>query len=425
LTATINNDPGIPKEKDTLQVETFVRNEVALVVQPENPDPKTIGVDGSVDHTFTVRNMGEFMTTVDLSKTGVPSGWEAEFTGNRVVDDSIEDLRPMEIVDVVLKVTSPETSDIMKATINIRFQSREFLEIYEDRTTVTNMVIGISLNPTSPTSETMDPGDNFNIWFDAINNDPSSEHVITLNVEQHDSNWPSNSFSFQPTSPVTIGADNTRAMSIDTTVPTSAVAGNFRFTVKGVVDGRSGVYDSFDYNIRINLRHELQVELNPKINEFNINTKEESIVYLSIINNGNVMENVNITIDTSSSNVEVRMNDALTSIILNMAVNPSSDMEIKISFKAKDTASNNEVINVRIEAEAASDPTPITNDLKVVVELSRAEWFADYMDWAAIIIMMLVMMAGLLLYNPRKRRAQKGPDEEEKKGATHGAVARQ
>ena len=427
VTATVNNDPGIPNAKDSIQVETFVRNEVDLAVLPENPDPKTIGVGGTVDHTFTIRNMGEFTTTVDLSKTGVPTGWEAVFTGNRVVDDSIEDLRPMEIVDVVLKVTAPETSDIMRATVNIRFQSREFPDVYEERTTVTNMVIGLHLNPTSPTNSTLDPGDNFNIWFDAINDDPTSDHVITFTVEQADSNWPSNSFVFSPLSPVTVGADSRQAMSIETTVPTSAVAGTFKFTVKGVVDGRTEVYDSFDYNIKINIRHELKVELSPKVNEFTINTKEESIVYLTITNNGNVAEIINITVETPSSDLEVRMNDAMTSIILNMPVEPSAVEEIKISFKAKDTASHNEVINVRIEVQAASDPTPITNDLKLTVELSRAEWFADYMDWAAIIIMMMVMMAGLLLYNPRKRRAQKGkgPDEEDKKGATHGAVARQ
>jgi uncharacterized membrane protein len=425
VTATVNNDPSIPKARDSLQVETFVRNEVDLTVLPVNPDPKTIGVGGTVDHTFTIRNMGEFTTTVDLSKTGVPTGWQAVFAGNRVVDNSIEDLRQMEIVDVVLKVTAPETSDIMRATINVRFQSSDFPDVYEDRTTVTNMVIGLRLNPTSPTNSTLDPGDNFNIWFDALNDDPTSEHVITFSVEQHDSNWPSNSFVFSPQSPVTIGADSRQPMSIETTVPASAVAGTFQFTVKGVVDGYSDVYDSFDYNIRINLRHELVVDLSPDVNKFKISTKEESIVYLTIINNGNVVESINITIETSSSDVEVKMNDAMTSIILNMPVAPSAEEEIKISFKAKDTASHKEVINVRIEVQAASDPTPITNDLKLVVELSRGEWFADYLDWAAILIMMLVMMAGLLLYNPRKKRAQKDKGEEDKKGATHGAVARQ
>ncbi len=425
VTATVDNDPTVQNAKDSLQVETFVRNEVDLAVLPENPDPKTIGVGGTVDHTFTVRNMGEFTTTVDLSKTGVPTGWQAEFRGNRVVDDSIEDLRPMEIVDVVLKVTAPDTSDINRATINVRFQSREFPDVYEDRTTVTNMVIGLRLNPTSPTNATLDPGDKFNIWFDATNDDPTSEHVITWSVEQHDSNWPSNSFVFSPQSPVTIGADSRQAMSIETTVPLTAVAGTFQFTVKGVVDGNSEVYDTFDYFIKINIRHELLVVLSPDVDEITIDTKEESIVYLSITNNGNVAESVNITIETSSSDVEVKMNDAMTSIILNMPVAPSAEEEIKISFKAKDTASHNEVINVRIEVESASDPTPITNDLKLVVELSRGEWFADYMDWAAIIIMMLVMMAGLLIYNPRKRRAQKDKDDGDKKGATHGAVSRQ
>jgi hypothetical protein len=48
VTATVDNDPSIPKAKDFLQVETSVRDNVGFVIAPENPDPKTVGVGGTV-----------------------------------------------------------------------------------------------------------------------------------------------------------------------------------------------------------------------------------------------------------------------------------------------------------------------------------------------------------------------------------------
>ncbi|MCK5254009.1 MAG: hypothetical protein KAQ96_13710, partial [Thermoplasmata archaeon] len=90
VTTTINNDPGVPKASDSLIVRTFVKNDVELQVLPEDPDPVTIAVGGSKDYTFTVRNLGEFSTNIDLSRTGVPSGWSAAFVGSRVTDNVIE-----------------------------------------------------------------------------------------------------------------------------------------------------------------------------------------------------------------------------------------------------------------------------------------------------------------------------------------------
>lgn len=427
VTATISNDPNTPKAKDTISVETYVRNEVDLKVDPENPDPKTVGVGGSVDHVFTVRNVGEFTTTVDLTKTGVPvaAGWKAGFEGNRVVDDSIEDLRPMEIVDVILKVTAPDSSDVKRATINIRFQSLDYPDVYEDRTTVTNMVIGLVLKPTTPTNVTKDPGESFVLIFDAMNNDPTSDHEVDFSVIQDSTNWPSTSFKFTPISPVTISADSKEQMILEVVVPTTAEAGTHKFTVKGMVDDRNEVYATFDFNVKINVQHEIAVELDPQTDEIKIDTKEESIVYLTITNNGNVVEMVNVTVDVATSDVEVRMNGAITTIMLNIRVEPEDSEQIKISFRAKDTARHNQVIPVSIIVEMASDATPIRpGDFNLLVVKSSSELFFDYMDWAAIILIMLFMMVALLVFNPRKRRDPKEPEGEKKEKSTTGTMAR-
>jgi uncharacterized membrane protein len=424
VTVTVNNDPGTPKSSDNLEVRTFVSNEVKLQVQPEDPDPVTIAVDGTRDYTFTVRNLGEFATNVDLSRTGVPSGWAAEFTGTRVGDSAIEDLRPMEIVDVVLRVDAPTTSEVDKANIKVKVQSREYPDQKEERTFVFNLVIGLVLTPTSPTDTTQDPGDTVRIFFDANNNDPNDAHQATFSVEQETSNWPASSFKFTPSTQVNIQPDSTSDMGVEVEVPSTAKAGVFEFHVRGVVDGNDEVFDTFDFKVTISLNRNLVVSLDPDAKSRDIGTKEESLVFLQLDNQGNQVERVNITVVTDSDDVEVRMNDALTSIVLNLAVQPGTTEEVKLGFKAKESASLNQAIRVTITVDPVEEQVPVENDFDLVVKLTTAEMLIKYMQWAIIIIAMVIVMGALLLWNPRKKRIVEEPADSKDKDAAHGTVVR-
>jgi uncharacterized membrane protein len=421
---TVNNDPGIPKASDSLEVKTFVSNEVKLKVDPENPDPVTIAVDGTKDYTYTVRNLGEFSTNVDMTRTGVPTGWSAQFVGSRVTDNAIEDLRPMEIVDVILRVDAPTTSDVKKANIKVKVQSREYPDQAEERTFTFNLVIGLVLTSTSPTNSTEDPGDKVTFFFDARNNDPSDPHEGSMSVVQENSNWPSSSFRFTPSTLVNIQAGSTVNMGLEVDVPTSAEADVFRFTVKGIVDGNSDVYASFDFRITINLRRELTIELDPDASIIDIDTKEDSIVYLKLVNGGNQVEHANVTVVLDSGDVEVRMNDAITSSMLNVAIQPGATEQMKISFRAKDSASPNQVIRVTISTKTAADTTPTENEFDLKVNLSTSEMVLRFVQWGIVIIAMLIVMAVLLLWNPRKKRVVEVPSDTKEKDASHGAVVR-
>ncbi len=425
VTVTVNNDPGTPKASDSLEVRTFVSNEVKLQVLPEDPDPVTIAVSGTKDYTFTVRNIGEMGTNVDLTRTGVPSGWSAQFEGSRVSEDTISNLRPMEIVDVILRVEAPTTSDIKKASIKVRVQSREYPDQFEERTFVFNLVIGLVLTPTSPTDTTKDPGDTVSFFFEARNNDPGDSHQATFSVVQGDTNWPASAFTFTPSTLVNIGADSKVDMGLEVDIPDSANANVYEFTLKGIVDGNDEVSTSFDVKITINLRRNLVITLDPDVSRIEINTDEESIVYLVLENQGNQVERVNITVVTEGGDVEVRMNDAQTSILLNLAVQPGATEEVKISFRAKDSASPNQRIRVTVTTEAAGDLVPNENDFDLEVKLSSFEWFMRYMQWAIVIIAMVGAMAVLLVWNPRKRRGVEAPSEKKDKDAAHGTVVRQ
>jgi uncharacterized membrane protein len=425
VSVEVTNDPLTPKAKDVLEVETFVRDVAAFVVLPENPDPKTVGVDGTVDHAFTLRNMGEETTTVDLTKTGVPQGWIAEFTGPRITDGTITDLRSMEIVDIVLKVTAPTTSTVKKAIIKVRCQSREYIDVFKEITFETNLVIGLRLTPTTPLSTTQDPGGSFVLYFEAYNNDPTSSHAVTFSVDQKTSSWPSStSFRFTPSTLVNIDPERTFDLGLEVNVPTTAEAGSHRFTVKGVVDNNDDVSSSFDFNVTINVRHELVAILDPSQPEVTISTGEERFVFLTIRNDGNVAESVNITVAVDSEDVKVRINEALTSIILSMRVEPGSSTELKISFEAGEDATHNDEFTVRISVSRAGDTTPIhPNDFKLIVDKSSGERFQDFLFTFWIMIVLLGMMVYLVFYKPRSRQPVK-EKEEEGGDSHHGTVVR-
>ncbi|MCK4970857.1 MAG: hypothetical protein KAS77_10025, partial [Thermoplasmata archaeon] len=154
-------------------------------------------------------------------------------------------------------------------------------------------------------------------------------------------------------------------------------------------------------------------------------TKEEAIVYLDLENRGNQVEHVNSTVEFDSSDVEVRMEDAITSIILNLAIQPGTTEQVKISFRAKDSAAPNQVNIVTISTKMVGDPTPNENEFNLVVKLSSSELIMKYLQWAVIIIAMLAVMIALLLWNPRKRRVVEVPADSGEKDAAHGTVVRQ
>lgn len=425
VTVTVNNDPSVPKASDTLEVRTFVTDEVDLQMLPESPAPVKIAVGGTKDYTFTVRNIGELSTNVDLTRMGVPTGWQATFRGSRVQDDAIENLQSMEIVDVTLRVIAPTASDVKKASIKVKAQSREFPDTFQERTFEFNLVIGLVLTPTSPTTTTQDPGDTFTLFFEARNDDDGSSHQATFSVVQDTTSWPSSSFSFTPSNMVSINPDSTVNMGLEVSIPDSAQASGFPFTVRGIVDGKSEVHASFDFLVTINLNRELVIELNPAVSQVEIDTKEESIVYLVLENRGNQVEYVNITIEVDADDVEVRTNDAFTSIILRMPVQPGDTEEVKISFKAKESAAPNQEIAVTVSASTAADPTPIDNDFRLVVKLSNAELAWKYLQWAIVLMAMLGVMGAFLLWNPRRRKATGEPEGKKEKDAPVGAVVRQ
>jgi uncharacterized membrane protein len=427
VTATVANDPGMPSAKDILEVETFVRDVAAFTIFPAEPDPTTVGVGGSVDHTFTLRNSGEFTTTVDLSTTGVPNGWEAEFRGSRVSSSAVEDLRTNEVVDIVLRVTAPDTSNTKKANLKIRCQSREYTEVFEEFTLEIRLVIGLRLTPTSPLSTTQDPGGSFSIFFEAYNNDPSTAHDVSFSVKQGTNTWPSSSFRFTPSTLVRINPESRvePGMGLQVNVPSSATAGAHRFTIEGVVDDNDAVSTSFDFNVTINLRHQLAVVLDPANPKVTIGTKDESIVFLTIRNDGNVVETVNVTIDVGTPDVEVRINDALTAIILGMNVDPGESRELKIGFKAKDDATHNDEFTVHISVTTEDDPTPLTpNDFKLKVEKSTAEFWADMFKKFAIMIFLVGAMFVLMVYRPKNQRPDAAEDDEKSPEAHHGTMVK-
>lgn len=329
----------------------------------------------------------------------------------------------MEIVDVVLRVEAPTSSDVKKADIKVKIQSREYPDQSEERTFTFNLVIGLVMTPTSPTTVTKDPGDTFTIFFEALNDDPVDSHESTFSVIQADSSWPGSSFSFTPSTRVNIGGDSKRDMGLEVTVPSSAKADEFDFEVRGIVDGNSEVYTSFDFKVTINLRRELVVTLDPDVSKIDINTKDQSLIYLMIENRGNQVEHVNLTVDLDSSNVEVRINDALTSTVLNLAVQPGATEQVKVGFLAKEEASPNQVVKVTVSTSMGGGSTPIEHDLELNVVLSTSELAMKYLQWAIVAIGLLIAM-GVMLLLKRGRRPEEVPDDTKDKDATHGTVVR-
>ncbi len=437
VTATAASDTNTPKATDTIEAETFVRNEVAFSVLPEKPDPKTVGVGGTVDHSFTLRNTGEYTTSVDLTITGVPTGWTAELRGSRVSSNAIEDLTSMEIVDITLRVGAPSSSTVKKVEMKVRCTSREYPTTYAEVAFTTNLVIGVALRPTPPLSHNKDPGDTFSIFFAAWNPDPQREHNITFTVVQKNTAWTDRtSFSFTPSNTARLQPNPTGSsptnLAVQVTVPKDATAGAFRFTVKGVVDTNDNVYASFDFNITISVRRALGWTSELPEQPMPIKIKDVSVIFFNVKNEGNVIETVNISITTGEDFIKIWINDAPGGLLTNLRLEPGQTQQIKVGLEAREDARNKQEATIRVRMKSADNPSlDRETDVKLAVEKDANEVFFEFLEIMWLPTVLLGLVAVLVYSTHRNRMRGRGEDEEEAKDEgkgkkpQHGTVVRQ
>jgi uncharacterized membrane protein len=432
VSATAGADLSTPKASDTIAVDTYVRDEAAFAISPTKPDPKTVGVGGTVDHTFTLRNTGEYPTSVDLTVTGVPTGWTAALRGARVSGNSIEDLQTMEIVDITLRVGAPSTSTLKKAVMKVKCQSREYPTVYAEVNLTSNLVIGVALRPTPPLSVTQDPGGTFNIYFAAWNPDPQRDHNISLSVLQRNSAWTDRtSFKFTPNTAVRLQPDprgtSPSSLGLEVTVPRDGGAGTFRFTVKAVVDNNADVYASFDFNVTITVRREVSWTMDPPSTTKEVGVDEPSIVFFTIKNEGNLPEVVNVTVTTGSDWMRIWINDAPGGLLSNLNIMAGSSFQVKLGLQAEKAARNKEETTVKVRLKSADNPAlDLESDLKVVVRKTTAEAVGDAFTKLAPITALMIATA-FVVWLPFRNRG-KGKEEKEEpadKDPTHGTVVRQ
>jgi len=439
VTATAASDTDTPKATDTIEVETFVRNEVAFSILPEKPSPKTVGVSGTVDHSFTLRNTGEYTTSVDLTITGVPTGWTAQLVGSRVSNSAIVDLTSMEIVDIALRVGAPSSSTVKKVEMKVRCTSREYPTVYVEATFTTNLVIGVALRPTSPLSYDMDPGEEFVIYFDAWNPDPQREHNVTFTVVQKNTAWTDRtSFSFTSSNtarlPPNPTGTNPTKMGLQVTVPRDAGAGSFRFTVKGVVDTNENVYASFDFNITISVRRALDWSADLPEQPMPIRLSYVSAIFFNIENAGNVIETVNVSITTEQDFVKIWINDAPGGLLTNLRLEPGQTQQVKIGLEAREESRNKQEATIRVRMKSADNPSlDQETDVKLVVEKEANEVFFEFLGIMWLPTVLLALVAVLVYSTHRNRVRTKGDEEDEDEGKgegkgkkpQHGTVVRQ
>ncbi len=438
LTATASSDPSTPKASDTIEAETFVRNTVAFTILPEKPDAKTVGVGGSVDHTFTLRNSGEFTTDVDLTLTGVPTGWTATLLGSRVSNNAVEDLTSMEVVDITLRVGAPSSSSASKVDIKVRCTSREYPSTYAEVTLTTNLVIGVALRPTPPLSFTQDPNTSFTIYFSAWNPDPQRVHNITFTVSQKNTAWNDRTaFKFTPSNTVQLQPDprgtSPSSLGLEVSVPSDAGAGTFRFTVKGEVDGNANVYASFDFNVTISVRRVVTWEADLPDPPMPLKTDDPAVLFFTVRNDGNVVETVNITVTTDADWVKIWINDAPGGLLSNLRLQPGDGQQVKVSLQADKAARNKDEATVRVQMRSADNPNiDRESDIKVQVEKSSSQVFMEFLTTLGPLTALVAATAIVVLSTRRRRsKAEDEGDEDEKdegKGkqkAQHGTLVRQ
>jgi uncharacterized membrane protein len=432
VTCTVTNDPSVPKAHDSIEVLTFVRDEVRFQITPENPAPKTVGVGGSVDHTFSLRNLGEQSTTVDLIKSSAPTGWTTELRVSGEISNVVRDLGSMDVVDITLRVAAPTSSVQKKASITVKCRSRDFPTVEEEVTFETKMVIGLTLKANPPLTFTQDPESSFSVYFQAWNPDPQRSHNITFEVEQDTTDWTAlDAFEFVPQSPVMLNSDPTgaspTAMELKVTIPSDAEADeNIRFTIKGKVDGNKDVFQSFRFNLTINVNHRVSFAMDPPDARKTVNTQEYTYVFFRLENQGNVVEEVNITVDYDDDLFKITIDDAETSILLKLPLEPGYSGQIKIGFKARKDARHKTEETIGVSLTSAKNPDlDQGTDFQLVVEKNTAEIFGEILFPIIVPGLMVLAVAVIVVMKP-KRRGYLPPEEkgEDDKEADHGAVGR-
>lgn len=248
ITATSQNDT---QKYDS--VSTYTNVSIASVFGVSlTPDVlgKTTNPGQSVIYTINVQNTGNTQDTYSITKSGAKSEWGAlSKTSVTLISGSSE--------DITFTVTVPADASNGDYPINVKATSQGDPSTSQEiilTTTVEEINYGVELDPASQ-DETVEIGDSKEFTI-TVKNTGDVEEEISLSIitPQSYDDWASLS---QESMNLASGASKNVILTID--VPSSADAGDYTFTVKGVYTGDTSISDEAVVTLTVKVPVEFEI----------------------------------------------------------------------------------------------------------------------------------------------------------------------
>lgn len=194
----------------------------------------------SVIYTITVENTGNTEDTIDISKSGANSHW-GTLSHNSV------NIQPGSSQDITLTVDVPSDAQTGDHTILVKGTSQGDPSESSEISTITKVesyIYGVNLEPEYQ-EESLEQGDSHGFTI-SVSNTGNTQETIKLEVEGDYESWADFSQS-------TLNLDSSASQNVIFTVnvPSSATTGNYLFTVKGVYQGDTSVFDEVDVKVTV------------------------------------------------------------------------------------------------------------------------------------------------------------------------------
>jgi uncharacterized membrane protein len=366
----------------------------------------------SIDYVFTVSNEGGKDDTVNIVLSSVPAGWAVALTGPDVKGSPGQyrvDLVSGDSTEVTLTVDTPSGGDEETVAIEITGRSKGSDEqgdnpVESDKlTTTTTTTKGIKLIVDDLVEQDVDPGGDISFKLELTNTGTSLANITaTFSGPGFSDGWNSNDISFAPSGFennkqfLNLAPDNPQTFWVYVEPSEEVLAGNYSITITVENNDASSRTDQKTVYCIVNEIYKIEIVDPISLEIFAEAEPGDDVEFIiTIENNGNVVERVNILVDKPRKwGVDFgNASDEWT-----QEIEPSESETINIVMSVPDDAQGDETVDITISiVPVVSDQIQVETHTEI-----KQIWYQPLLTLLVPLLLFIVIIVMVVVIYKRR-----------------------
>ncbi len=408
VTGSSTNDNVIPKESydltpplEAVAISVFDFDFINIGSLQKNVSD----TGGSVEYEFNLKNKGQekdiYTVVGDAPATG--SGWGASLTTTHPDANPVPELGYNIELDAdsdatfTFTVTAPSNPDEETMVLDVKATGTNVTETIT-RTTTTKIMgkPGIVTISTDNNKQIADPGEAIDqngtmvVEFDleVDNEDQINAYSVDLEINDLETGW---DYSISPNN-FNLDPEENERISLTLEIPETETADDYLITVIGGY----GTNQETNIELSVTIVQVVEVFLETAENEMTVEAGEQAVFQVYVINKGNVVNTIELTItelddwDVDISNPSITLDKYDSKVKVTITITPSTSVE----------ADENGIFDIKIKDSVESNKLTLKVTVKKDINTQLSNFLIDY--WFIPILVIIIFILTFIIRSRMK-----------------------